>query len=141
MRDDNIISIFDVLLTETTLVTKANPGLGRNWDRYRRGPSFGRILDWSKRGPPHRQWRIQAANRTNWRHIVYKATTSFEVKRSDNLEDKRKRRKNRDPSEINTGQNVTCSRCGKTCPSRIGSISHQRAPDEDFLLPLSSFAK
>ena len=54
MRDDNIISIFDVLLTETTLVTKANPGLGRNWDRYRRGPSFGRILDWSKRGPPHR---------------------------------------------------------------------------------------
>ena len=36
MRDDNIISIFDVLLTETTLVTKANPGPGRNWDRYRR---------------------------------------------------------------------------------------------------------
>ena len=43
------------------------------------------------------------------------------------LEDKRRRRKNRDPSEINTGQIVTCSRCGKTCLSRIGFINHQRA--------------
>ena len=49
-----MISIHDVLLTETTLVTKANPGPGRIWDRYRRGPRFGRILDWSNLGPPHR---------------------------------------------------------------------------------------
>ena len=49
-----MISILDVLLTETTLVTKANPGPGRIWDRYRRGPRFGRILDWSNLGPPHR---------------------------------------------------------------------------------------
>ena len=49
-----IISILDVLLTETTLVTKANPDSVRIWDRYRRGPRFVRILDWSNLGPPHR---------------------------------------------------------------------------------------
>ena len=52
--DNSIISILDVLLTETTLLTKANLGPSRIWDRYRRGPRFGRILDWSKPGPPHR---------------------------------------------------------------------------------------
>ena len=88
----------------------------------------------------YHQWTIQAANRTNWQHTVYQATTSFDVKRRANKEDKRKRRKKRDPSEINTGRIVTCSRCGKTCLSQIGLISHQRpAPDEDFLLPVSSF--
>ena len=51
-----MISILDVLLTETTLVTKANPGPGRIWDRYRRGPRFGRILDWANLGPPHRHY-------------------------------------------------------------------------------------
>ena len=75
----------------------------------------------------YRQWTLQASNRTNWRHTVYQATTSFEVKRRANMEDKRKRRKKRDPSEINTGQIVTCSRCGKTCLSRTGFISPQRA--------------
>ena len=49
-----MISILDVLLTETTLVTKANPVPGRIWDRYRRGPRFGRTLDWSNLEPPHR---------------------------------------------------------------------------------------
>ena len=49
-----MISVLDVLLTETTLVTKANPGPGRIWDRYRRGPRTGRILDWSNHGAPHR---------------------------------------------------------------------------------------
>ena len=52
MRDNNIISILDVLLTETTLVT--NPGPVRIWDCYRRGPRFVRILDWSNLGPPQR---------------------------------------------------------------------------------------
>ena len=56
MRDNNIISILDVLLTETTLVTKANPDSVRIWDRYRRGPRFVRILDWSNLGPPHRHY-------------------------------------------------------------------------------------
>ena len=47
MRDNNIISMLDVLLTETTLVTKANADSVRIWDRYRRGPRFVRILDCS----------------------------------------------------------------------------------------------
>ena len=34
MRDNNIISILDVLLTETTLVTKANPDSVRIWDHH-----------------------------------------------------------------------------------------------------------
>ena len=41
----------------------------------------------------YRQWTIQAANRTNWRHTVYQATTSFEVKRRANMKDKRRKRK------------------------------------------------
>ena len=45
MRDNNIISILDVLLTETTLVTKANPGSVRIWDRYRLGPRFVRMVE------------------------------------------------------------------------------------------------
>ena len=58
------------------------------------------------------------------------------------MEDKRRKRKNRDPSEINTGQIVTYSRCGKTCLSRIvSSFISVPAPDEDFLIPVSSFAK
>ena len=58
------------------------------------------------------------------------------------MEDKRRRRRNWNPFDISTEQTVTCSRCEKTCLSRIGFISHQRpAPDEDFLLPESSFAK
>ena len=90
----------------------------------------------------HRQWTTQATNRTNWRRTVYQATTSFETTRRANTEDKRRIWKHRDPSEINIKQIVTCGRCGKTCLSRIGSISHQRpAPDEDFLLPVPSFAK
>ena len=48
MRDNNIISILDVLLTETTLVTKANPGSVRIWDRYRRGPRFPSDAGWSE---------------------------------------------------------------------------------------------
>ena len=45
----------------------------------------------------YRQWTLQASNRTNWRHTVYQATTSFEVKRRANMEDKRKRRKKTGP--------------------------------------------
>ena len=54
----DIISILDVLLTETTLVTKVNPDSVRIWDRYRRGPIFVRILDWSNLGPPHPVTRL-----------------------------------------------------------------------------------
>ena len=73
----------------------------------------------------YRQWTTQATNRMNWSRTVYQATTSFETTRRSNMVDKRRRRKNRDPYDINTGQIVTCSHCGKTCLSRIGFIGHQ----------------
>ena len=44
MRDNNIISILDVLLTETTLVTKANADSVRIWNRYHRGPYDNLLL-------------------------------------------------------------------------------------------------
>ena len=40
MRNNNIISILDVLLTETTLVTKANPDSVRIWDRDGTNPGL-----------------------------------------------------------------------------------------------------
>ena len=53
----------------------------------------------------------------------------------------RQKEKAKNPYEISIGQIVTCSQCRKTCLSPIGFISHQPAPDEDFLLSVSSFAK
>ena len=44
-----------------------------------------------------------------------------------NMEDKRRRRKNRDPSETNIKQIVMSSRCEKICLFQIGFISHQHA--------------
>ena len=73
------------------------------------------------------QWTTQATNRMNWRRTVYQATTSFETRRRANREGKKRRRKNRDPSEINFEQTMICSCCGKTYLSRIGFINHQHA--------------
>jgi len=80
----------------------------------------------------HHQWTTQPANRMNWRHSVYQATTSFKTTRRVNMEDKRRRRKNRDPSEI-IEQIVTCSRCGKTRLSRIGFINLYQTRTSSFL--------
>ena len=70
-----MISILDVLLT--------NPGPGRIWDRYRRGPRFGRILDWSNLGPPHppfddvnhKKMRANQSVKQNGTQIQVKETT------------------------------------------------------------------
>ena len=45
----------------------------------------------------YQRWTIQAANRTNWRHTVYQATISFEVKRRANMEDKMEKAKKPEP--------------------------------------------
>ena len=86
-------------------------------------------------------WRIQAVKRTNWQHTVYQTTTYFEVKRRANMEDKRIRRKNRDPSEVNTGQIMTCNGCGKTCVSRIGFIRHKHVYTRRRLPPPCIFVR
>ena len=93
MRDNNIISILDVLLTETMLVTKANPDSVRIWDRYRLGPRFVRILDWSNLGPPHQY--SQSSDVTalrigepvpvfgeQWRHCSANWGTSASIRRA-----------------------------------------------------------
>ena len=48
---------------------------------------------------------------------------------------------NRDPFDINTEQTITCSRYGKTCLSRIGFISHQRACTRQGLPPSWIFVR
>ena len=53
-----------------------------------------------------RQWTTQATNRSNWRGTVYQATISHETTRMANMEDKRRRRRNRNPSEATTEQTV-----------------------------------
>ena len=44
----------------------------------------------------HHQWTTHATNRMNWRRTVYQSTTSFETTQRVNVEDKRRRRKNKD---------------------------------------------
>lgn len=75
----------------------------------------------------HCQWATQAADRNSWRHIVHQATSFFEDTRRACMEDKRRRKKNRDPSAPIPDQTYICSRCGRTCLSHIGFVSHQRA--------------
>ena len=91
--------------------------------------------------PGHMQHWLPPADQINCRHTVYQATTSSEVKRRANMEDKRRRRKNQDFCEINTGQIVTCSRCGKACLSQIGFISRQRACTRSGLPPSCIFVR
>ena len=72
-------------------------------------------------------WSTLAADRGAWRHTIHQATTTYETSRRDILKDKRQRRKNREPSDSNSDQNFQCSRCDRTCLSRIGLVSHERA--------------
>ena len=75
----------------------------------------------------HRQWSTLAADRQDWRHTVHQAVSTFEDSRRDNLKEKRRRRKDREASAAVPDQTFDCSRCGRTCLSRIGLVSHQRA--------------
>ena len=76
----------------------------------------------------HRQWSALAADRITWRHIIHQAVSSFEDSRKNNLREKHCRRKNREASTATVpGMTFDCSRCGRTCLSRIGLVSHERA--------------
>ena len=75
----------------------------------------------------HSQWSTLAADSDTWRHIIHQAASSFEDSRKKNLKDKRHRRKTREASAIIPDMNFDCSRCGRTCLSRIGLVSHERA--------------
>ncbi|XP_037780222.1 uncharacterized protein LOC119576642 [Penaeus monodon] len=75
----------------------------------------------------HRQWSTLAADRQAWRHTVHQAVSSFEDSRRSNLKEKRRMKKDRKASAAVSDQTFDCSRCGRTCLSRIGLVSHQRA--------------
>ncbi|XP_063614375.1 uncharacterized protein LOC134787527 [Penaeus indicus] len=75
----------------------------------------------------HRQWSTLAADRQAWCHTVHQAVASFEDSHRSNLKEKRRTRKDREASAAVPDQTFDCSRCGRTCLSRIGLVSHQRA--------------
>ena len=76
----------------------------------------------------HSQWSTLAADRVTWRHIIHQAVSFFEDSRKNNLKEKRRRRKNIEASTTTVpGVTFDCSRCGRTCLSRIGLVSHERA--------------
>ena len=76
----------------------------------------------------HRQWFTQAADRVTLRYIIHQAVSSFEDSRTNNLREKRRRRKNREASTTTVpGVIFDCSQCDRTCLSRIGLVSHERA--------------
>ena len=75
----------------------------------------------------HRQWSILAADRDAWRRTVHQAVSSFEDSRTENLREKRRRRKNREASAAVPDVTFDCSHCGRTFLSRIGLVSHERA--------------
>ena len=81
-------------------------------------------------GIDHRQWSTLASDRDAWRHTTNHAVSSFEAHRRTTLKAKRLQRKSRDTErhrDINPNQTFNCTRCNRTCLSRIGLISHERA--------------
>lgn len=75
----------------------------------------------------HHQWSTLAADRQAWRYTVHQAVSSFEDSCRANLKEKRRRRKDQIASAAASDQTFDCSHCGRTCLSRIGLVSHQRA--------------
>jgi len=75
------------------------------------------------------QWSALAADCAAWRYTVHQAVSSFEASRKEDLREKRRRRKIIAASTATSepGQTFDCSHCGRTCLSRIGLVSHQRA--------------
>ena len=75
----------------------------------------------------HQEWSTLAGNRNAWRQTITKAASSFETTRRASVEEKRQRRKNRAAMSPNPDSTFTCSHCNRTCRSRIGLLSHERA--------------
>ena len=84
-----------------------------------------------------------AAHRDAWRDTVHKIASQFEENRRDSLKDKRQRRKAQAASTTeNPDLTYMCRHCTRTCLSRIGLLSHERACSRRGQQPSwSSFAK
>ena len=75
----------------------------------------------------HHQWTTLAADRDTWRQTIHQTVSSVEENLMDSLKEKRHRRKTRVASVSIPDQTFTCNHCNRTCLSRIGFISHERA--------------
>ena len=75
----------------------------------------------------HLEWTTPAEDRGTWRRTISKAASSFESSRRSAIEEKRQRRKNSAAITPNPNETFTCCHCNRTCRSRIGLISHERA--------------
>ena len=71
----------------------------------------------------HSQWSTLVADCGTWHHIIHQAASSFDNSRRINLKEKRCRRKNREASTVVLDITFNCSRCGRTCLSRIGQLA------------------
>lgn len=88
--------------------------------------SFGRF------GICQTNWTELATDRATWRATINKAATSFEQDRRTEAVEKRKKRKEKTKNVASNTSNsqlpvYNCDHCGRSCGSRIGLYSHQRA--------------
>ena len=72
-------------------------------------------------------WEDLAADRPKWRAALTTHLKSSEKRMSAAAEEKRTRRKERQPSTSTDNPSYRCVTCGKTCGSRIGLFSHARS--------------
>ena len=75
----------------------------------------------------HLEWTTLAEDRGAWRRTRNKAASSFESSRRSAIEEKRQRRNTSAATTPNPDETFTCCHCNRTCRSRIGLISHERA--------------
>ena len=75
----------------------------------------------------HHQWTTLAADRDTWRQTIHQAVSSVDEYRMDSLKEKRHRRKTRVASASIPDQTFTCNHRNRSCLSRIGFISQERA--------------
>ena len=75
----------------------------------------------------HLEWTTLAKDRSTLRRTISKAASSFKSSRRSAIEEKRQRRKNSAATTPNPDETFTCCHCNRTCRSRIGLMSHERA--------------
>ncbi|XP_076061594.1 uncharacterized protein LOC143037342 [Oratosquilla oratoria] len=75
----------------------------------------------------HQCWSDQAEDRDAWRHMIHQAVTQFEDNRRYTLKDKRQRSKVCASFTTTPDTTFQCRHCSRTCLSRIGLVSHERA--------------
>ena len=73
-----------------------------------------------------RDWEDLAADRPKWRAALTTHLKAGEKKMTAAAEEKRARRKERQPATSTDNSTHRCDTCGKICGSRIGLFSHAK---------------